>query len=119
MLSDYDFACPQVNPIARRRHLLTTNLLTFARSLTRGLAASWAFSSNMALRFLAVSREGMASSSMGAPGAAPLSLMPFWRASSTSHFSNLARSCAAFLALCGEQQPCKKKNKQSTKVNKN
>lgn len=79
--------------------ILTTNLLTLTLGRwPTGWVDSWALFSNMARRFRAVSIEGMHSSSSSY-------LSMFWlysllRSTSDSHFSNLARREAAFLALC-------------------
>lgn len=80
--------------------VLTTNLLTLGLGLSRaGRVASWALFSNMARRFRAVSIEGIHSSSSSKPP--PLRLLSsLLRSTSVSHFSNLARNEAAFLALC-------------------
>lgn len=79
--------------------VLTTNLLTLTlgRSVA-GRVTSWALFSNMARRFRAVSMEGIHSSSSSYRSM--VWLYSLLRSTSLSHFSNLARREAAFLALC-------------------
>lgn len=79
--------------------VLTTNLLTFNLGwlLTTGRLASWALFSNMARRLRAVSMDGIHSSSSSFLS---LRLYSLLCSTSDSHRSNLARSEAAFLALC-------------------